>query len=79
MTKAILLNSPNNPTGAVYDFKELEDIATIALRKNFMIISGEAYEKIVYEGKHRSIASLPETKERVICVFPSLSPVIKSN
>jgi len=67
-TKAILLNSPNNPTGAVYDFKELEDIATIALRKNFMIISDEAYEKIVYEGKHHSIASLPETKERTIVI-----------
>lgn len=67
-TKAILLNSPNNPTGAVYNLKQLEEIAKISLDRDIVIISDEAYEKIIYEGKHHSIASFPEMKERTIVI-----------
>lgn len=67
-TKAIILNSPNNPTGAVYTKEELEMIAEIAVKNDLVIISDEIYEKLVYdEIKHISIASLnDEIKKRTI-------------
>ncbi|MEK7279641.1 MAG: pyridoxal phosphate-dependent aminotransferase [Nitrospirota bacterium] len=69
-TKAIILNSPSNPTGSAYDIKDLEEIAEIAMRHNIYIISDEIYEKIVYDGfKHVSIASLgKELKNLTILV-----------
>ncbi|NWG01386.1 MAG: pyridoxal phosphate-dependent aminotransferase, partial [Syntrophaceae bacterium] len=69
-TKALILNSPSNPTGSAYTQKELERIAEIALSKNFFVISDEIYEKIVYDGfKFISIASLSEEmKKRTIIV-----------
>lgn len=68
-TKAIILNSPSNPTGAVYSLKELEDIAQLAVEKDIFIISDEIYEKLVYEGEHISIASLnDEIKSRTIVI-----------
>ncbi len=58
-TKAILVNSPCNPTGATYGRATLEAIAAIALRHDLLVISDEIYEKIVYEGTvHVSIATL---------------------
>lgn len=58
-TKAIILNSPNNPTGTVYLKEELEKIAEFAKINNLIIISDEIYEKLIYgEEKHISIASL---------------------
>jgi len=58
-TKAIVLNSPSNPTGMVYSEDELKAIADIAVSKNIFIISDEIYEKLIYDGnKHVSIASL---------------------
>ena len=60
-TKALILNSPSNPTGSAYTKKELEKIAEIAISKNFLVISDEIYEKIVYDGfQFISIASLSE-------------------
>jgi aspartate aminotransferase len=69
-TKAIILNSPSNPTGLTYDKKTLSAIAEIALRYDFYIISDEIYEKLVYDGvEHISIASLgDEIKKRTIVV-----------
>lgn len=58
-TKILLLNSPNNPTGAVYSKAELESLAEICLQNNILVISDEIYERLVYDGvKHVSIASL---------------------
>lgn len=58
-TKAIVLNSPNNPSGTVYSRTELEDIAEFAKENDLIIISDEIYEKLLYgEEKHVSIASL---------------------
>jgi len=58
-TKAVILNSPVNPTGSVYQKNELAKIADIALTRNIFIISDEIYEKIVYDdSRHLSIASL---------------------
>ncbi len=69
-TKAIILNSPSNPTGLTYDRKTLEEIGEVVLRHGLYIISDEIYEKLVYDGvSHTSIASLDkELKERTIVV-----------
>ncbi|MEG0371918.1 MAG: pyridoxal phosphate-dependent aminotransferase [Clostridium sp.] len=69
-TKAIILNSPNNPTGSVYSKDELLKIAEIAKENNIFIISDEIYEKLVYDNtKHISIASLSEdAKQRTIVI-----------
>ncbi len=57
-TKALILNSPSNPTGLTYDKKTLEAIAEIILRHGIFVISDEIYEKLTYDGfKHVSIAS----------------------
>ncbi|MBR1442195.1 MAG: pyridoxal phosphate-dependent aminotransferase [Firmicutes bacterium] len=70
-TKAIIINSPNNPTGMVYTKEELEKIADFAVRNDIYVISDEVYEKLIYSGKmqHISIASLNnEIKKRTIVV-----------
>jgi len=69
-TKALIINSPSNPTGSSYTKKELEKIAEIAISKDFFIISDEIYEKIVYNGfRFISIASLSEEmKKKTIIV-----------
>lgn len=69
-TKALVLNSPSNPTGMVYDESELRDIADVCLKHDLYIISDEIYEHLVYGGaKHISVASFSEEiKERTIIV-----------
>jgi aspartate aminotransferase len=69
-TKAIIVNSPCNPTGAMYDRASLEGIAQIALAHDLVIISDEIYEKITYDGaRHVSIASLgPDVAARTVIV-----------
>jgi len=69
-TKALIINSPSNPTGSAYTKEELEKIAEMAISKNFFVISDEIYEKIVYDGfQFTSIASLSdEMKKRTIIV-----------
>ncbi|WP_069649545.1 pyridoxal phosphate-dependent aminotransferase [Caloranaerobacter ferrireducens] len=69
-TKAIIINSPSNPTGAVYNKEELEQIAEIAIENNIFVISDEIYEKLIYDGKkHISIASLnKEIKDLTIII-----------
>lgn len=58
-TKAIIVNSPCNPTGATYDRATLEEIASVAVRHDLLVISDEIYEKVLYDGAaHVSIASL---------------------
>ena len=69
-TKAIVLNSPSNPTGLAYDKRTLEEIAAVAVRHKLYVISDEIYEKLIYDGfQHFSIASLgPEIKDLTIVV-----------
>jgi aspartate aminotransferase len=69
-TKALIINSPSNPTGSAYSKKDLERIAEIAISKDFFVISDEIYEKIVYDGfQFTSIASLSEEmKKKTIIV-----------
>ena len=60
-TVAMILNSPSNPTGAIYTREELEGIAALAVEKQFYVISDEIYEELTYDGaQHISIASLGE-------------------
>ncbi|WP_338754775.1 pyridoxal phosphate-dependent aminotransferase [Bacillus sp. FJAT-52991] len=69
-TKAVIINSPSNPTGMLYTAEELKALGEVALRKNIWIISDEIYEKLVYgDNKHVSIAELsPELKEQTIII-----------
>ena len=68
-TKALILNSPNNPNGSAWPREMLEGIAKLAVEKGFYVISDEIYEKLLYEGEHVSIASLsPEIKAQTLVV-----------
>lgn len=68
-TKAIMINSPNNPTGAVYSEALLRQIGDFAVENDLYIISDEIYEKLIYDEKHVSVASFSEAiKERTIVV-----------
>ena len=67
-TKAILFNSPNNPTGAVYDLKTIEMLAEVAIKHDLYVIADEVYEKMVYDLPHISIASLNRMRERTITI-----------
>lgn len=69
-TKALILNSPSNPTGLTYNRKSLETIAEVVQRKNIYVISDEIYEKLVYDGAgHVSIASFSkEMRDKTIVV-----------
>lgn len=69
-TKAVIINSPSNPTGMLYSAEELKALGEIAIRHNIWIVSDEIYEKLVYgDNKHVSIAQLsPELKEQTIII-----------
>ncbi|MEH6906867.1 aminotransferase class I/II-fold pyridoxal phosphate-dependent enzyme [Neobacillus drentensis] len=69
-TKAVIINSPSNPTGVLYTADELFAIGKVCLEENILIVSDEIYEKLVYgENKHISIAQLsPELKEQTIVI-----------
>lgn len=69
-TKAIIINTPNNPTGASYPEQDLRALAKLAVQKDFYVISDEVYEKLIYgDTKHVSIASLsPEIYERTVTI-----------
>lgn len=69
-TRAVIINSPSNPTGMVYTRDELLALGEICLQKNVLIISDEIYEKLVYgENQHVSIAQLsPQLKEQTIII-----------
>jgi aspartate aminotransferase len=72
-TRILLINSPNNPTGRVFDDAELGAIAAFAQERDLLVFSDEMYEKILYDGqKHTSIATLPGMAERTL-VFNGLS------
>lgn len=67
-TKAIVINSPSNPTGTVLTRQKIKGIADLAVDHDLYVVSDEIYEKIIYEGEHISIASMPGMFERTITV-----------
>ncbi|MCS6956611.1 MAG: pyridoxal phosphate-dependent aminotransferase [Patescibacteria group bacterium] len=72
-TKLLILNSPNNPTGVVYDEKELKEIAKICVKHNIAVISDEIYEKLIYGKKHISIASFGKEIYKLTIVINGFS------
>ena len=73
-TKALIINSPNNPNGSVYTRDMLEKIARLAIEKRFYVISDEIYEKLIYDGeKHVSIASLSDAIKAQTIVINGVS------
>lgn len=73
-TKAILLNSPSNPTGAVYSEQELRDIAEVVVKHNLYVVSDEIYERLVYDGKkHVSIAAFGSDIKELTIVINGMS------
>jgi len=68
-TRAVVINSPNNPTGAVFSPAALRAVGELAVKHDLLVISDECYEALTYEGRHVSIASLgPEIKARTLVV-----------
>ncbi|MDI9644419.1 MAG: pyridoxal phosphate-dependent aminotransferase [Candidatus Verstraetearchaeota archaeon] len=67
-TKIIIINSPNNPTGCVYTEGELKNIAEVAADSKTFVVSDEIYEKILYEGRFRSLGSFPGLEDLVVTV-----------
>jgi len=73
-TKAIILNSPNNPTGCLYTKNELQEIADLAVENEIFVVSDEIYEELVYDdGEHISIASLGEKIKELTIVINGMS------
>ena len=67
-TKVLILPFPNNPTGAIMNREELEEIAKVIIEKDIFVISDEIYSELTYDGNHVSIASLPGMAERTIVI-----------
>jgi aspartate/methionine/tyrosine aminotransferase len=67
-TRAIVLNSPHNPTGKVFDRGELEAIAALAIDHDLLVFTDEIYEHLVYDGEHIPMATLPGMRERTVAV-----------
>jgi aminotransferase len=65
-TKVLMLNFPNNPTGAVMSRADLEDIAAFAVERDLIVITDEIYAELTYDAPHTSIVSLPGLRERTI-------------
>jgi aspartate/methionine/tyrosine aminotransferase len=68
-TRAVYYNTPQNPSGLVFTRAEAEEVAAFALERDLIVIADEAYEDLVYDGDHFSIASLPGMAERTITCF----------
>ena len=68
-TRAIVLNSPHNPTGKVFDRSELEAIAKLAIERDLLVITDEVYEHLTYDGiRHIPMATLPGMRDRTVTI-----------
>ncbi|MCY4404451.1 MAG: pyridoxal phosphate-dependent aminotransferase [Candidatus Poribacteria bacterium] len=67
-TKLLILNSPQNPTGGTLTETDLNAIAELSEKHNFYILTDEVYSRLLYEGSHKSVISLPGMKERTILI-----------
>ena len=67
-TKMLILPFPNNPTGAIMERKDLEEIAKVCIEKDILVMSDEIYAALTYKNKHVSIAEIPGMKERTILI-----------
>lgn len=71
--KALILNNPSNPTGIVYKREELEEIAEFAVEKNIFVISDEIYEKLIYDEKYISFASISDEAKKLTVTINGFS------
>lgn len=67
-SRAILLNTPHNPTGKVFTRNELEQIAAVAIEHDLVVVSDDVYQHMVFDGEHIPIAALPGMRERTISI-----------
>ena len=67
-TKALILPFPNNPTGAIMEYEDLKEIASVCIKNDILVISDEIYAALTYKGEHVSIASIPGMRERTIMI-----------
>ncbi|MBP3201035.1 MAG: aminotransferase class I/II-fold pyridoxal phosphate-dependent enzyme [Lachnospiraceae bacterium] len=67
-TKLLVLTFPNNPTGAIMERKDLEEIAKVVIENDIYVVSDEIYAELTYSGKHTSIAEIDGMKERTILI-----------
>lgn len=67
-TKVLILPFPNNPTGAIMERADLEEIAQVVIDNDLFVISDEIYSELTYKGEHVTIASLPGMKERTVLI-----------
>ena len=67
-TRAIVVNTPNNPSGRVFDRNEMNAVAEICTRHDILAITDEIYEHIIYEGEHVALAKLPGMRERTVTI-----------
>ncbi len=67
-TKMLVLPFPNNPTGAIMEKEDLEEIAKVCVEKDIFVLSDEIYSELTYKGKHISIASMPGMRERTVVI-----------
>jgi N-succinyldiaminopimelate aminotransferase len=67
-TRLLILNTPNNPTGKVFDDAELDVIAAICIEADILVVTDEVYEHLVFDGTHRPLASRPGMAERTVTI-----------
>jgi|SRR5690348_542038 len=67
-TRVVIMNSPGNPTGTVWDENSLKSLAALALEHDLWVISDEVYARIVFDGAYRSIRSLPDMADRTVII-----------
>ncbi len=67
-TKILVLPFPNNPTGSIMEYEDLEKIAKVIIEKDIFVMSDEIYSELTYKGKHVSIVSIPGMKERTLLI-----------
>jgi len=67
-TRLLLLNTPHNPTGAVFSRAELTEIAALACEHDLLVVSDEVYEHLIFDGEHVPIATLPGMRERTVTI-----------
>lgn len=72
-TRMLILNSPSNPTGAMYSKQELEEISRICVKHSILVLSDEIYEKLIYGKKHICIASLTDDIKKLTVVINGVS------
>lgn len=68
-TRFLMLNTPHNPTGRVFDAREMEELAALCREHDTLCVTDEVYDRLVYEGAHIPMATLPGMRERTVSIY----------